>query len=48
MDGQMGDYQLGFWVAEQAINTGAELREQIEITSVSEEGEVTDAYGNTI
>ncbi len=46
-DGQMDDYKLGLWIAEQARNMGAELREHTEIISVSEDGKVTDAYGNT-
>jgi glycerol-3-phosphate dehydrogenase len=40
-DGQMDDYALGNWVAEQAISKGVEIQENTEVLSVTPEAVVT-------
>jgi glycerol-3-phosphate dehydrogenase len=44
-DGQMDDYALGLWAAEQAITAGATISEQSEIISLTKDGKVTTASG---
>ena len=39
-DGQMDDYQLGLWVAEQVRSVGGEIHEHAPVERVSTEGEV--------
>ncbi len=39
-DGQMDDYQLGLWVAEQAKNLGCQLLENTAVKSVDQQGNV--------
>jgi glycerol-3-phosphate dehydrogenase len=39
-DGQMDDYQLGLWVAQQARDAGASLREQQMVDAVDTAGNV--------
>lgn len=46
-DGQMDDYRLGLWVAEQAKAQGLEVTEGAEVTCVDTEGRITTADGVT-
>jgi len=46
-DGQMDDYRLGLWVAEQAKAQGIEVTECAEVTCVDTEGRITTADGVT-
>jgi glycerol-3-phosphate dehydrogenase len=39
-DGQMDDYKLGLWVADQAKEAGVEIHEEAEVVSVDEHGSV--------
>ena len=47
-DGQMDDYQLGLWVAEQAVDAGVTIHENSPIKTVSQNGEITDHNGNKL
>jgi len=47
-DGQMDDYQLGLWVAEQARAAGGRLHENTAVASVSTEGEIKLQNGECI
>jgi glycerol-3-phosphate dehydrogenase len=40
-DGQMNDYALGLWVAEQARNAGAVIQQESEVSRVSPDGYLT-------
>lgn len=46
-DGQMDDYALGLWVAEQAATAGVDLQEATEIIQVDADGIITPATGIT-
>lgn len=46
-DGQMDDQALGLWVAEQARQAGVCIAENTEIKSLTQDGQVTMASGNT-
>lgn len=45
-DAQMDDQKLGLWVAEQAVQAGAKITENLEITKVKPNGEIEMAEGN--
>lgn len=46
-DGQMDDYKLGMWVADQARSAGAQLMENAPVTSISTDGVVKlDSYSH--
>lgn len=46
-DGQMDDYALGLWVADQAKQSGVEISEHTEVKTVGQDGQVTTASGTT-
>jgi glycerol-3-phosphate dehydrogenase len=46
-DGQMDDLQLGLWVLQQAVQLGATLREHTPVLSVTLQGEIRLATGET-
>ncbi len=45
-DGQMDDYALGLWVAEQAKAKGVQILEASEVMSIDTEGRITTANGD--
>ncbi len=47
-DGQMDDYRLGLWVAEQCRQHGVEIREGAEVVTVATDGRVRLASGSTL
>lgn len=46
-DGQMDDYALGMWVADQAKQSGVEVTEHTEVETITQDGQVTTASGST-
>lgn len=46
-DGQMDDQALGLWVAEQAKQAGVNIAEHTEVTSLTQDGQITTANGAT-
>jgi len=46
-DGQMDDYALGLWVAEQARQTGVTISEHTEVRVLTKDGQLTTADGTT-
>lgn len=47
LDGQMDDQALGLWVTEQARQAGVNIVEDTEVTTLTQDGQVTTAKGAT-